>query len=140
MMFFIVDNGDDPWIGVLIAGLFEIPCLLLVSVAVKFGPRKVLYLIIYVTSGLSAAVLVFTNKGEFVLIGLSSPEPRRKVQAAMHRVSVSHTRMCFSSEHRDLGKYIEYRNCRSNNASSDFRHDLENGRSTALPHPDGSRE
>lgn len=64
MMFFIVGIGDDPWITVLITALFEMPCLFLVSVLVKFCPRKHLYMILYIPSMFAAGALVFTSKGE----------------------------------------------------------------------------
>lgn len=63
-MFFVVNDGDDIWMNVLYAGLFEIPVVFLVGVLVEYGPRKILYWIIYLTSGISAAGLYFTTEGE----------------------------------------------------------------------------
>lgn len=64
MMFFVVNEGDNIWLNVLIIGLFEIPCLFIVATLVEYGPRKVLYWMIYLTSGISAGAIFFTHEGQ----------------------------------------------------------------------------
>ena len=64
MIFFTVDIGDDLWMNVLYLGLFEIPVLFLVAVCVKYGQRRILYMILYVTSGVGAFALIFTTESE----------------------------------------------------------------------------
>lgn len=64
MMFFVVNDGENPWINVLYTGLFEIPCLFLTAILVKYGRRRLLYLILYTVSGISAGALFFTDKGQ----------------------------------------------------------------------------
>lgn len=64
MIFFVVNDGDNIWMNVLFTGLCEIPCLFIVALLVEYGPRKVLYLIIYLTSGVAAGALFFTNESK----------------------------------------------------------------------------
>ena len=71
MMFFVVNDGDNIWLNVLIIGLFEIPCLFIVAMLVEYGPRKVLYWMIYLTSGISAGAIFFTREGKFFTSSLA---------------------------------------------------------------------
>lgn len=66
MLFFVVNEGKNPWINFLYTGLLEVPALLVATVLVKYCRRKMLYLVLYSISAVAAGAILFTTAGESV--------------------------------------------------------------------------
>ena len=64
MMFFVLNEGYNPWINFVYAGLIEIPPLLVATLFVKYCPRRLFYVLLYLVTGAAAAGILFTTDGE----------------------------------------------------------------------------
>ena len=64
MMFFVLNEGPNPWMNFVYAGLVEFPPLLAATLLVKYCPRKLLYVLLYAMIGSAAVGILATSDGE----------------------------------------------------------------------------